>query len=125
MDKIIKIVTGFFGVVLLGIGMRWLVDPGGAAGMIEMELLDGAARSSQVGDLAAFFLVAGSFALLGLITRNATLLYAPAALVGVAAFARTLSWLVHDAALVAAIGPEIVMCVVFLLASKRMAAAGE
>ena len=36
-------------------GLRWLVDPSGAAAGIGMPVLDGLARSSQIGDLGAFF----------------------------------------------------------------------
>lgn len=125
MDKVIKFAAGFFGVMLFGMGIQWLVDPAGAAGSLGMGLLDGAARSSQIGDFSAFFLAAGSFALLALITKNATLLLTPIALVGLAAVTRTLAWLVHDAALVESIGVELLMCVVFILAYRRVSAADK
>jgi hypothetical protein len=123
LDIITKIMTTLLGVMLLGIGVRWLVDPAGAAPLVGMELLGGVAGSSQVGDLGSFFLVAGAFALLGLITRNATLLYTPAALVGVAAVYRTVASMAHDVAFAPdLIVLEVVMCVIFLLAGKRLAA---
>ena len=74
MDKVIKFLAGLVGVMLLGTGIRWLIDPAGAAALIGMGTLDGVAGSSQIGDLGAFFVVTGGFALLGLITRNATFL---------------------------------------------------
>jgi hypothetical protein len=122
LNKIVFFLAGLFGVLFLGMGVRWLVDPAGAAASIGMVVLDGLARSSQIGDLAAFFCVIGAFALLGLITRNATFLYAPAGLLGLAAVFRILAWLVQDAALAPQmIVTEIVTCTVFLVARQRMA----
>ncbi|MGB1140739.1 MAG: hypothetical protein ACPG1A_07560 [Halioglobus sp.] len=89
-----------------------------------MPLLEGAARSTQVGDLTAFFITAGVLALIGVFTRNATLLIAPAMLVGLAAVFRTLAWLVHGADLTTeTIVVEVVMCIAFILAWKRLGAA--
>lgn len=123
LGKIITFLAGLLGLILLGIGVRWLVDPSGAAPLIGMEVLQGVAGNSQIGDLGAFFIVAGSFAVLGVFTRNATLLYTPAALVGVAALYRTVAGLVHgvDFASDMILG-ELIMCAIFLLARKQMAA---
>ena len=126
LDKAIRIIAGLVGLMLFVMGLRWLVDPGGAAAEIGMEVLEGLARSSQIGDLGAFFVVGGGFALLGVITRSAILLYTPAALVGVAALFRLLAWLVQDAALAPElIVAELVMCTVFLFARYRLAARGR
>jgi hypothetical protein len=125
LDKIIKIIAGLFGALLLVSGIRWVVDPQGAAGSIGMEVLDGMARSSQLGDLAAFFVTAGGFALLGVLLRKGVLLYTSAALVGFAAVFRSLAWLVNDAPFATnLIVPELVMCAVFLLARQRIDKAG-
>ncbi len=122
LDKAIRGVAGLFGLLFFAMGIRWLVDPGGAAEGIGMPVLDGLARSSQSGDLGAFFVVAGGFALLGAITRNATLLYTPAALVGIAALFRLLAWLTQGAAFASAfILFELVACAVFLFARHRLA----
>jgi hypothetical protein len=124
LDKLIKTTAGLLGLMLFGIGVCWLVAPAVAAPLIGMEVLTGLAGSSQIGDLGAFFLVAGGFALLGLYTGNATLLYTPAALVGAAAVLRTVAGLVHGAAFAPEmIILELVMCRLFLMARKRIAAA--
>jgi hypothetical protein len=123
LDKIIKFLAGLLGIMLLGIGVRWLVDPTGAASLIGMEVLQGVAGSSQIGDLGAFFIVAGTFALLGLFTRNATLLYTPAALVGVAAVFRTVAATMDGVAFTPdMIVGELIMCAIFLLARQQIAA---
>jgi hypothetical protein len=123
LDKIIKILAGLLGLMLLGIGVRWLVDPAGAAPLIGMEVLQGVAGSSQIGDIGAFFVVAGAFALLGLVTRNATLLYTPAALVGVAAVFRTVAATMDGVPFAPdMIVGELIMCAIFLVARKQIAA---
>ncbi len=122
LDKMIKIAAGLLGIMLLGIGLFWLFVPAIAAPLIGMEVQQGIAASSQIGDLGAFFIVAGAFALLGLGTGNATLLYTPAALVGVAAMLRIVAWAAHGAEFAAQmIVLELVMCRLFLMARKRVA----
>ncbi len=124
LDKLIKTVAGLLGLMLLGIGVCWLVAPTVAAPLIGMVVLQDVAASSQIGDLGAFFFVAGAFALLGLYTGNAALLYTPAALVGAAAVFRIVAGLVHGAAFAPEmIILELVMCRLFLMARKRIAAA--
>jgi hypothetical protein len=125
LDKAIKYSAGMLGIMLLGIGLCWLLVPAQAAPLIGMELLTGVANNSQIGDLGAFFIVAGSFALLGLYTGNATLLYTPAALVGVAAVLRIVAAAFHGGEfspeVVRMIVLELVMCRLFLMARKRIA----
>jgi hypothetical protein len=122
LDKIIKIVAGLLGFMLFAIGVCWLFVPTVAAPLIGMVVLQDVAASSQIGDLGAFFFVAGAFALLGLYTRNATLLYTPAALVGAAAVFRMVAGLAHGAAFAPEmIILELVMCRLFLMARKRIA----
>ena len=120
LDKIIKVLAYLVSLVLLGTAIRWMVDPSGAAGELGMTLLEGVGRSTQIGDMTAFFAVAGIFGFWGLISKNRSLLYAPAALVGFAALFRTLAFLFHDAALAPAIVAELVMLTVYILASRRL-----
>ena len=122
LDKMIIVFAGLLGAMLLGIGMCWLFMPTLAAPLVGMAMLQDVAASSQVGDLGAFFFVAGAFALLGIYTRNATLLYTPAALVGAAAVFRIVAWYFHGAAFAAQmIVLELVMCRLFLMARTRIA----
>ena len=122
LDKIVILFAGFLGVMLLGIGVCWLFVPTVAAPLVGMAVLRDVAASSQIGDLGAFFFVAGAFALLGIATRNATLLYTPAALVGAAAVFRIVAWYFHGATFAAQmIVLELVMCRLFLMARTRIA----
>jgi hypothetical protein len=89
----VAVLGGFF--TLQGLG--WIFVPRRAANGLGMPLLDGLGRSTQVGDFAAFFLVAGLTMLAGSRPGRAQWLRFPAALIGGAAITRTLAWLLHGA----------------------------
>ena len=112
MNKVLRILTALPGVMFLATSVRWLIDPEGAAATIGMPLLDGLARSSQIGDLGAFFLAAGSMLLLGVITLQRAWFYGAALLFGGAAVFRVVAWAAQDAALAT---PMIVVEVVVTL----------
>jgi hypothetical protein len=123
LDNIIRFVAGLFGFLLLAIGLRWLVDPSGSAEALGMPLLEGAGRSTQIGDLSAFFIFSGVFALLGVVLRDPALLLGPAVLMGLTAIFRVVAAVAHDAAFMPdMIIPEVLMCIFFLLARHRIAA---
>ena len=123
MDRIARVLAGLFGVMFLVMGLRWLFDPAGAAETIGLPLLDGVARSSEIGDLGAFFLALSTMVLLGVFGRGAHWLYAGSLLVGGAALMRTAAWLLHDAPFAAQmIIPEVVATGVLLFAASRITA---
>ena len=93
-----RILPGLLGAFFLLQGSIWLVDPGGAAEGLGMPLLDGAARSTQIGDLSGFFLCLGGFALYGAIRVRPDFVRAAGCLVGLVAVTRTIAWAVHGAA---------------------------
>jgi hypothetical protein len=78
-------------------GLGFLLAPQRAVESLGMPLLDGIGRSTQLGDFAAFFLVAGIGILYGSRPGNARALLFPAALIGGAAVTRTLAWLLQGA----------------------------
>lgn len=105
-------------------GLQFAVAPAAAAKGLSMPLLDGAARSSQIGDVGALFLGMGLMILTALVTRARTWFIAPAILLFLIAILRILAWLFHGAALVVpAIVPEIVIGGLLLLASTKLAEA--
>jgi hypothetical protein len=102
-------------------GIAWLVDPARVAASLGMPLLDGLARSTQVGDLASFFLVAGVTMLLGSRDGRSQLLYVPAALIGGAAVTRSLAWLWQGADFAAFfIAVEIVVAITLIAGARRL-----
>ena len=125
LDKIIKGLAYLFSALLLVNGIQWLAVPATTAEGFGMPLLEGIGRSTQIGDLAAFFIVAGGMGLAGLLRKDKTLLLTPAALVGGAAVFRTLAWAVHGAPFATQfIVIEIVMLAAFLGARSRLGKSG-
>ena len=103
-------------------GLRFAVAPAGAAKGLAMPLLDGAARSSQIGDVGALFLGMGLMIMTALVTLERTWFIAPAILLLLVAVLRILAWLLHGAALmIPMIVPEIVIGGLLLLASTKLA----
>jgi hypothetical protein len=93
-------------VILMGVGfalqgVAWLVVPNRAAAGLGMPILNGLARSTQIGDFAAFFLTLGLSILAGSGTGRTRLLYFPAGLLASAAFGRVVAWAIHGAAFAA------------------------
>lgn len=99
MGKILRSVAGLFAGLFLLVGLGWLLAPGLLAEQFEMPLLDGMARSTQIADLASFFLTLSVCMLLGLVTRNRVWFFPAMMLLGFAACGRILAWLAHGAAL--------------------------
>lgn len=121
LDKIIKGLAYLFSALLLLNGVQWLAIPAKTAEGFGMPLLEGIGRSTQVGDLSAFFIVAGGMGVAGMLRKDRSMLLAPAALVGCAAAFRTVAWAVHGAPFATQfIVIEIVMLAAFLAARGRL-----
>lgn len=122
MNKILRVIVVLPAILFVFIGLRWLVDPEGAAAALGMPLLEGIGRSSQMGDIGGFFLAGGIMILLGVITAKRAWFQAPALLLMTIAIFRILAWLLHDAALATPmIAVEVVLAVLFVFASSRLA----
>ena len=106
-------------------GLNFLVDPAAAAEGLGMPLLDGEGRSTQIGDLSAFFLATGTLAAMGTYRGQFHWLYGAALLLGLAAVGRTLSSVLHGAPLVPAIAFEVVCTIVLLVGASRLPEGGE
>ncbi len=91
-----------------------------------MPLLEGAALSTQLGDMISFFLCTGVFIFIGAFRAIPQWLYAGAALFIVAAMARTLAWLVHGAELsIEPIAVEVVSTVWLVVCAVLMSRNNE
>jgi hypothetical protein len=102
-------------------GLRFAVAPAGAAKGLAMPLLDGAARSSQIGDVGALFMGMGLMILTALTTLKREWFIAPAILLALVAVFRILAFLFHDAALLMnMIVAEVVIASLLVLASKKL-----
>ena len=125
MNKVLRVIVALPGILFVVTGLRWLVDPASAAAQFGMPLLDGLGRSSQIGDLASFFLTLGMLILIALITAKRVWYYPAVMLLVFPAVSRILAWLIHDAApAVEMIAPEIIIACLLLFASRRLAEEG-
>ena len=119
-----RVLAGIIGAFYLIQGIQWIVSPASSAEALGMPLLDGLGRSTQVGDMASFFLTLGTMSLIGARRSNPVWLYGGAMLLGGAAIMRTLAWLLHDAAFAGVfIGVEVVSAGVLLFVASRFDAA--
>lgn len=120
-DKVLRVMAALPGILFLIMGVRWVIDPGGAAFELGMPLLDGIGRSTQIGDMAAFFLTLGSLIIVGVTTLERVWFYPPMMLLGFAAIVRVVAWLVHGAELaVSMIAVEAISTAVLFVASIRI-----
>ena len=116
----LRIAAAVLGALFTLQGLGWLLLPARAAEGLGMPLLDGLGRSTQIGDLAAFFLVLGASTLLGVWRQRPVLLRVAAGLLGAAALGRTLAWALHGADFAGSfIAIELVAAAVLLAAAGR------
>ena len=117
--RVLTVAVALPGLLFTTMGVRWLVDPAGIAPELGLALDVGLGLSTQVGDLAAFFLVAGLSIFAALATGNRTWYYPPAMLLAIAACGRLVAWVVHDATFaVQMIVFEVIIAVLLIAASR-------
>ena len=122
MNRVLQILVVLAAIGFVVTGVRWLVVPAGVAPMFGLTLADGVGLSSQVGDMSAFFLALGICMLVALVSGRRVWFYPPIILLSLTALGRIIAWLVHDAALaVDLIAPEVIVSVLLLVASRRLA----
>ncbi|MEO2174037.1 MAG: hypothetical protein ABGY96_08050 [bacterium] len=96
-NKIIRVIAAVPGLVMLQGGVSFLINPEQQVSNLGMTLLDGVGRSTQLGDLAAFFIGSAVFIFMGAVLSKGRWLYAGAMLIGGAAMMRILAALVAGA----------------------------
>lgn len=121
MNNLLRVLVALPAILFCVIGLRFMFDPAGAAGFLDMALSEGRGLSSQIGDGGGLFLGMGLMMLIGLIKSNASWLKAPALLLIIIAVYRVLAWQIHGAALtVDNIVIELVVAALLLLAAKKL-----
>jgi hypothetical protein len=121
LKRVLRVVLALPAIGFLVTGLRFAVAPAGAAKGLAMPLLDGAARSSQIGDVGALFMGMGLMILTALTTLKREWFIAPAILLALVAVFRVLAFLFHDAALLMdMIIAEVVIASLLVLASKKL-----
>lgn len=121
MNKVLKLLVLLPAILFLVTGIRWLVAPAAIAPNFGMTLADGIGLSSQIGNMAGFFLTLGSCMLIALISEHRSWYYPPMMLLAITALGRILAWMLHDATLAGSqIMIEVVVAFILLLASRRL-----
>jgi hypothetical protein len=121
-NSVLKVLVLVIAVSFLVTGLRWLVAPSGIAPQFGLTLDQGVGLSSQVGDMSAFFLTLATCLLMALISERRSWYYPAIMLLSFTAIGRIIAWLVHDAALALdLIAPEVVVSIILLVASRRLA----
>ena len=121
MKVLLRVLVALPALLFVFTGLRWAVDPEGAASGLGMTLLDGVGRSSQIGDGGGMFLSMGVMMLIGLITSNRAWFFAPAMMLGLIAIFRVVAWSAHDAALALdMISVELIVTALLLVASSKL-----
>ncbi len=122
MNKVFKVVVVLPALLFVFIGLRFLFDPAGAVAELGMPLLDGIGRSTQIGDLSAFFITGGLCVLIAVYTGRRTWYYPAIMLLGLTAIGRTLAWLVHGADFATqSIAVEVIVSALLIAASVKLA----
>ena len=121
MNKVLKLLVLLPAILFLVTGIRWLVAPAEIAPNFGLTLADGIGLSSQIGNMAGFFLTLGSCMLIALISERRSWYYPPMMLLAITGLGRVLAWLLHDATLAGSqIMIEVVVAFILLLASRRL-----
>ena len=123
MNTVLRMLSALAGILFLVTGLRWVVDPEGAAAGLGMDLLEGLGRSSQMSDMGVFFLAIAVMILVGVISLQRRWFYVPVLMLMGAALLRVLAWLLHDAVLAGEfIVLELVVGCLLLWTASRQAA---
>jgi len=123
MDIALKVAAGLPAVGFVLLGLSWWIVPDFASAQLGMTLLGGIGLSSQIGDVASFFLTLGACILIAIATGNRFWLYPAIMLLALATLGRLLAWAFHDAALATQmIAVEWIVLVVLFFLSRRLEA---
>jgi hypothetical protein len=121
LNKVLKLLVLLPAILFVVMGIRWLVAPAEVAPNFGLALAEGIGLSSQIGDMAGYFLTLGSCMLIALISERRSWYYPPMMLLAIATLGRIIAWLLHDATLT--VGPimvEVAVSLILLLASRRL-----
>ena len=121
MNRILGLLVLLPAILFVVTGVRWLVAPAGIAPEFGLVLGEGLGLSSQVGDMSGFFLTLGICMLAALVSGRRTWYYPAVLLLSLTAMRRIVAWLLHDAALAPQIVVEILVAVILVIASRRLA----
>ncbi len=111
-----KLAAGTPALLLILLGLAWWVAPEFVTAQLGMTLQRGAGLSTQIGDLASFFITLGACILIALVSGDRLWFYPAIMLLAFAIVGRFVAWLFHGAELtVGIIAVEVVLVGLLLL----------
>lgn len=121
LNRLIQIVTSVFALGFIVVGLTWWGAPSFASKQLGMDLLAGAGLSTQIADLASFFLTLGICILTGLWTGRRFWLYPPILLLSFAICGRITAWMFHNADLTTEmIAVEVIMIALLMISFRTI-----
>jgi len=96
MSLLLQAAIGLPALAFIFVGLSWWFAPDFAGSLLRMALLEGSGMTTQLGDLASFFLTLGCCMLIGLLTRRPVWFLSAVLLLGFAVAGRFIAWLFHD-----------------------------
>lgn len=119
MNRLLQIAVALPALAFVLLGLAWWLVPGFAGRQLGMDLLSGAGLSTQIADLASFFLTLGTCMLMGLVTGRRVWFFPAILLLAFAIAGRVIAWLFHGAELTAGMIAVEVIFIALLLATSR------
>ena len=121
MSLLMRVAIGLPALAFIFVGFAWWISPEFIGSLFRMELLEGAGLSTQIADLASFFLTLGCCMLVGLLSRSPIWFLPAILLLSFAILGRLIAWLFHGADLTLdMIFVEVVVITLLLFASKSI-----
>ncbi|MEO1660317.1 MAG: hypothetical protein AAFR51_04970 [Pseudomonadota bacterium] len=97
MGLLLQAAIGLPALAFISLGLSWWFAPDFAGSLLRMELLERAGLTTQLADLASFFLTLGCCMLIGLFTRSPVWFLPAILLLSFAILGRLIAWLFHGA----------------------------
>ena len=97
MSLLMRVAIGLPALAFIFVGFAWWISPEFIGSLFRMELLKGAGLSTQIADLASFFLTLGCCMLVGLLSRSPIWFLPAILLLSFAILGRLIAWLSHGA----------------------------
>lgn len=97
MSLLLQAAIGLPALGFVCVGLSWWFAPDFAGSLLRMELLERAGLSTQIADLASFFLTLGCYILVGLRSRSFVWFLPAILLLSFAIMGRLIAWLFHGA----------------------------
>jgi hypothetical protein len=121
---VLKVLAAVPALGFLIVGLAWWIAPALVGSQLGMALLGGLGLSTQIADLASFFMTLGGTILIGLLREDRVWFYPPNMLLAFAIIGRLVAWRFHGADFAGSmIAVEALVIAILVLNARAMAKA--